>query len=143
VGQPALGVTSLCTNFDATHIATLLPPRKRTKSKTKNPKSDSAAADFTKVRFSGPEVQVQFRVGLRSPSSTSSPIRVGPRSPSPSPSPIRVGLRSPSPRPKSDSAWPCRRHRVVVVTTSYKVNALTAAPAAPTTPHTQTVHHTY
>ena len=52
-------------------------------------KSDSAAADFTKVRFSGPEVQVQFRVGLRSPSPSSSPIRVGPRSPSPSPSPIR------------------------------------------------------
>ena len=59
------------------------------RSPSPKPKSDSAAADFTKVRFSGPEVQVQFRVGLRSPSPSSSPIRVGPRSPSPSPSPIR------------------------------------------------------
>jgi hypothetical protein len=31
------------------------------RSPSPKPKSDSAAADFTKVRFSGPEVQVQFR----------------------------------------------------------------------------------
>jgi hypothetical protein len=65
-------------------------------------KSDLPAADFTKVRFSGQKSKARFRVGLRSPSPTQSPIRVGLRSPSPrspSPSPIRDrdGLRSPSP----------------------------------------------
>jgi hypothetical protein len=122
--------------------------RKRTKSKSKTevrsaghgfyqspvfgpkaPKPDSEL-DFevqvqTKVRSELDfEVQVQVQVQLEMDFEAQVRAAPGPRSRSPIPSPIRVGLRSPSPRPKSDSAWPCpkdlrRRHRVVVVTTSY------------------------
>jgi hypothetical protein len=74
------------------------------RSPSPKPKSDSAAADFTKVQFSGPEVQVQFRVGLRSPSPSPSPIRVGPRSPSPSPSPIREWTSKWRPSPTTSPA---------------------------------------
>jgi hypothetical protein len=93
-----------CGCWDATAPALEAKEAGSTRSPSPKQKSDLPAADFTKVRFSGPKSKVRFRVGLRRPSPNQCPIRVGLRSPSPSPSPIRDGLRSPSPTTSAVSA---------------------------------------